>query len=873
MSEKTGVYAALLMAIVFGFTTQAQTFEEFKSQIREEYTTFEQETQQKFNDFVTKIDAEFADHLTKHFGEYTPETREKDSEIPKPKELPKAPEEIVYEASSLPFFPPEKQLAIRQGTLLPGIKKMEAVDFHTDSTDVDLLAWSMYFKSDKAMRQIQVAELTPENISEYWLKMSETNYNYLLAQLSEVKDLLNANDWAYYQLIKNFTEALLPNRHNDQVLMQWVLMNRSRYKAKIGFENNKAVLLIPSLFQIYGHDFIPFGSLNYYVLNEKANQHQISTYDFDFPEADIVVDLRLSKPFNTDAESHTRQLSFAWDGQRHFVKLNYDQAMMEFYKTVPQCDVSVYLNSVCCELTKNSVIDQFDPLLKGKSTTEAAGMLLSFVQQAFDYKTDQEVFQQEHYFFADELLYYPYADCEDRSILYVYLVKTLLKLDVIALGFPGHMATAVHFDERPDGDYFTWQNKDFVVADPTFAGAPLGMLLTQAHGKKPLLIAVDNTGAEAERAALLWVAVNKGGGYQGDKLTDVIFDKDDNAYIGGYFVNEATIGNKTLKGNGDNRDGFVAKFNAQHQLVWVTDFIGSGNDMIFNLAFTSDGQILAYGSLESELYAQDFRIEAIGAPDVFVAQISPSGQLNWMQKAGIDKLDHDANFIFSARFNSQGEKTMARLFSEAEQFGYYGLTPEPDGSALITGSFYATTGMNVHDFTAYNTAEDFDAGEALKNVNDTLIKLDYEKTIAGLFAAMQLVKANTIQIKGTQIQKVFESYNPQFIDYAGSFYNGCGKMQFLKNNSGIVTIKTNDGNSLILDKIKIDNEARIKVIKYKSGNVEVQVFSGIDVGVPGNWYPMNTIKLYKDTGDLLFDFDEDHITKKLNLKREILKKK
>lgn len=872
MKGKTGRFLGLLFSVVLSFSAYSQTFEEFKTQIREEYTSFEKETQQKFNDFVAKIDAEFADHLTRHFGEYTPETLEKEQETPKPEVLPEAPEEVVMEGSSLAYYPPVKQLAIRQGTLLPGVKKSEAVDFETDSTDVDLLAWSMYFKSDKTIGQIKVGELTPENISRYWLKMSETNYNHLLAQFSEVKDLLNANDWAYYQLVKNFSEALLPNQHNDQVMLQWVLMNRSRYKAKIGYHNDKAVLLLPSLFTIYGHDFVSFGSLNYYALNEKPSGKSINTYDFDFPEADIILDLRITKPFNTDIQPRTRQFSFAWDGQRHFVKLSYDQVMMDFYSTVPQCDVSVYLNSVCSELTKNTVENQFSTLLAGKSPTEAAGMLLSFVQQAFDYKTDQEVFQQEHYFFADELLHYPYADCEDRSILYAYLVKTLLKLDVIALGFPGHMATAVHFDEKPEGDFFSWQNSDYVVADPTFAGAPLGMLLTEVRDKKPLLILVDNPGAMSERAALLWFAVNKGGGFQGDKLTDVVFDAEDNAYIGGYFVGEATFGNEKIVGNGNNRDGFVARFNDRHQLEWVIDFTGPGNDMVFNLAFSADNQLLAYGSVESQLQAQNVSIEATGAPDVFVANISPDGQLNWMQKAGIDKLDHHTDFIFSARFNSQGEKTMARLFSEAEQFGYYGLTPEPDGSALITGSFYATTGMNVHDYTPYNTSADFDAGEALKTVNDTLVKLDYEKTIAGLFAAMQLIKANTIQIKGTQIQKVFQDHNPQFIDYAGSFYQGFGKMQFLKNNSGIVTIKTNDGNSLILDKIKIDNEARIKVIKYKSGNVEVQVFSGIDVGTPGNWHPMNTIKLYKDTGDLLFDFDEDHTTKKLNLKREILKK-
>ena len=870
MSKKTRFFVGLIFLCGFITMGQAQTFEEFKSQIREKYTSFEQETQQKFDNFVATIDQEFADHLNKHFGEYTPDKMNAELEVPKPVTIPKVDEEEVVTGNSISFFFPETQLFVRQGTLLPGIKKTEAVDFETDSIDADLLAWSMYFKSDKRMREISVGALNPENISRYWMKMSETNYNHLLAQFTEVKDLLNANDWAYYQLIKNFTRALLPDRPNDQVMLQWVLLNRSRYKAKIGYHEKRAFLMLPSLFTIYGHDYVAFERLNYYVVDDKPTQ--ISTYDFDFPEADIVMDLRITRPFNTDQQLHTTQLSFAWDGERHFVKLKYDQVMMDFYKMVPQCDIAVYLNSICCEDTKNSIINQFAPLLKGKSDVEAAGMLLSFVQQAFEYKTDEEVFHHEQYFFADELLHYPYADCEDRSVLYTYLVKTLLKLDVIGLGFPGHMATAVHFDQTPEGDFLIWKGEEFVVADPTFAGAPLGMLLTQVQGQKPQLILVSNPGADAERASLLWNMVNKGGGFQGDKLVDVLFDHQNNAYVCGYFVGKAQFGNKNISGNGENRDGFLARFNNKHQPDWITTFTGPGNDMAFNLAFSADSNLLVYGTLEEELTADGETITAIGAPDVFVAKFSRQGKLDWIQKAGIDKLDHSADFMFAARFNQIGEKTMARLFSESEQFDYYGLTAEPDGSALIKGSFFATTGMNTHDFTAYNTGANFDAGAALKNVNDTLVKMDYEKTIAGLFAAMQLLKANTIEIKGTQIQQTFKDHNPQFIDYAGNFYQGFGKMQFIKNNSGIVIIKTDDGQPLIFDKIKIDNEARIKVIKYKSGNIEVQVFSGIDVGVPGNWHPMNTVKLFKDTGDLFLDYDEDHMTKKLNLKTEILKK-
>ena len=81
--------------------------------------------------------------------------------------------------------------------------------------------------------------------------------------------------------------------------------------------------------------------------------------------------------------------------------------------------------------------------IKGKSQKDAANILIDFVQTAFEYQTDDVQFGYERPLFADETFFYPYSDCEDRSILFAHLVKDLLGLDVVLLYYPGHLATAV----------------------------------------------------------------------------------------------------------------------------------------------------------------------------------------------------------------------------------------------------------------------------------------------------------------------------------------------------------------------------------------------------------------------------------------------
>ena len=71
-------------------------------------------------------------------------------------------------------------------------------------------------------------------------------------------------------------------------------------------------------------------------------------------------------------------------------------------------------------------------------------------------------------------MFYPYADCEDRSILFSRLVRDLLRLPVLLVYYPGHVATAVAFPTEESGDYIMVDGVRYTVCDPTYIGAPVG---------------------------------------------------------------------------------------------------------------------------------------------------------------------------------------------------------------------------------------------------------------------------------------------------------------------------------------------------------------------------------------------------------------
>lgn len=849
---KTLVLVFLLLSCSFAFS---QTFDDFKKQIRDEYDTFEKETQQKFDNFVAKIDKEYSEYLLSSFRPKKQEVLKPNGAL-KPNSVPEYNETEVFEEYE-PDFKIITAYDNFQGLVYPGIKKTEAIDFTTKKINADFLGWPLYFNVDEQMSSINIQNNTPEEISRVWDEFAMVNYNHFLGQVAEVANVLNLNNWAYYQLIKECSNYLY-NNNNDRIVFQWVMLTRSRYKVRIGFQGTKLRLLVPTVFKFYDVDYITSENINYYVIDGDGNE--IITYDKDFPEADIIMNCKIDKPFNTNATKTYRDYNFNFNGNKYTVNLGYDEAMMKFYRTIPLSDLVVYFNSVASPITKTSVTEAFKPMLKDLDETEKLNLLLSFVQQAFPYKSDTYEYGEERYMFPDEVLHYLVSDCEDRSVLFAYLVKTLLGNETLIVTFPGHVATAVNTKKGSAGIWYYVDDKNYIIADPTFVGAPIGMTILQARNKQASLLKLNSGNLNTEIVDKIRNSALESGIYNSNGSHNITLDNNGNYYVFGY----------TLIDDG-KRAATIARYNDNAQMLWLKVFRGEGNTQT-NYLLAKNGNIFISGSVEKSISSDNHNITTIGAPDVFMSKIDSDGNIIWLQKAGIDKVDHSSDFLFAVKFNQDGKKIMAKLYSENEEFDHFGMEFDKQNNILFKGSFFATSGLKKYDELVLNTGEQFDIPETLYKQNVELKQNEYESTIAGLFSALNLLASYPLEIQGAEIKTTFDRYNKSFPSYASEIYNNINRMKFVKNDRGIITIKTIDGKPVLLNKISISNDSRIRIIRYKSGNVLVEVLSGIYVGNKKLWLDLNSVKLFKETGDLLLDYDSDNSVIKINLKKEILNK-
>jgi hypothetical protein len=127
--------------------------------------------------------------------------------------------------------------------------------------------------------------------------------------------------------------------------------------------------------------------------------------------------------------------------------------------------------------------------MKNRNKFERVNLLLSFIQHGIPYEADDKQFGYENYLFAEESLFYPSADCEDRSVLLCQLIKQYTGLKSIALAYPGHVTLAVNLPETVKGSYVIYEGEKYFVCDPTYIGAKCGMLMPEFEKENPEIIA------------------------------------------------------------------------------------------------------------------------------------------------------------------------------------------------------------------------------------------------------------------------------------------------------------------------------------------------------------------------------------------------
>lgn len=523
--KRFAFFICLLAALPM--VAQTDAFDQFRKQQQSQFNQFKNDQQSEFDAFRRRVNEEYAEFMRRTWAEFPAHEAEQPKEE---KEVPP----VVYEAPApAPQTTPAQQPADEPAAPVQQtpIQKEQISTLPVPQQDIQSAPIAVtpvpiviptpapapepiapVQPKEEPYKRVSIAYYgalitigfpqtdnfrlngSDENaIADGWKTLSDSKYDITVKTALDARKANALCDWAYLNMLRMACEKQY-GKGNDATLAQAFLLVQSGYRIRIGNDNGKLQLLVASLYDIYGLKYFTIDGTKFYVVSGDKNTRMHICESKYNKEKSLSMQMTQLPKFTNDP-TPKRTLS-SKKGVTAAVSVN--KNLIDFFNTYPQACFkgdyrtrwAAYANTPLDKSIQNALYPPLQKTIAGMSERQAVEILLNWVQTAFAYKYDDEVWGHDRAFFAQETLYYPYCDCEDRSILFSRLVRDLLGLDVVLLYYPGHLATAVAFNHEEKGDYLTYKNQKYVVCDPTYINAGVGRTMPGMNNQQAQVIAL-----------------------------------------------------------------------------------------------------------------------------------------------------------------------------------------------------------------------------------------------------------------------------------------------------------------------------------------------------------------------------------------------
>ena len=481
-----------VLCVVASLTANAQV-----NEFEKEFKEFTRQAKKSYTDFRNKANQEYADFMRQAWKLYLAKPA-----LPKPKdEPPVPPTPYPEEDKDTPIKDEPKPYEEVVTVVIPEPQPKPVAPIREEPQPKKNYFSFNFYQTEYKVRlddrqRFTLKKRSTNALADAWEKMANAGYNNVIRDCLELRLRYRLCDWAYLLMLQELSDSFLGKGTDESTLLTAFLYCQSGYQMRLAFGRERLYLLVASKHQIYDTIYWQIDGSYYYPLN--CQEERLEICKATFPNEQPLSLLMPELPLLVEVSAENRTLQ----SERYpHVKatINGDKNLISFFNTYPTSMLddnfctrwAFYANTPMSERMKKQLYPSLRNVIQGKSQHEAANILLNFVQTAFVYEYDDKVWGDDRAFFAEESLYYPYCDCEDRSILFSRLVRDLLGLKVLLVHYPGHLATAVCFTEQVTGDYISLNNQKFVVCDPTYIGAPVGATMSDMDNATAKVILLE----------------------------------------------------------------------------------------------------------------------------------------------------------------------------------------------------------------------------------------------------------------------------------------------------------------------------------------------------------------------------------------------
>lgn len=350
--------------------------------------------------------------------------------------------------------------------------------------------------------RFRLSGVSENEVADILSEFQKPQYDNLLYDCLEERKAHNFSDWAYYQMLLALTNKFYGTHTNEATLALGFLYSQSGYKMRYARKDNTLYMLVASQYNMFGKSYFYVDGDWYYLLEDLKEGDKLNICKAKFPkESALSLQMNTLQSF-TNSPVNERTITSLRNPDFSFT-IKSNKNSIDFYNTYP-CSytdnnfMTRWANYANTPLEKWLTDQLYPPMrekLKGLSPLDAVQQLDWWVQGKTDinhtnpnqgcflYAYDEPIWGYDRNFFGEESIFYPYNDCEDRSILLSHLVRDLVGLDVVLVYYPGHLAMAVNFPTDVPGDNIVYNGRKFTICDPTYIGSDVGETMPTMKGK------------------------------------------------------------------------------------------------------------------------------------------------------------------------------------------------------------------------------------------------------------------------------------------------------------------------------------------------------------------------------------------------------
>ncbi|MBQ8154591.1 MAG: hypothetical protein IJ069_13115 [Prevotella sp.] len=549
---KRNIIIIQLLMLVLALPVQAQNknfrqdFEAFKNKAKKEYADFRKKALAEYAQFVREAWEEFgaeppvevpkeekvmpmvtpefedetASWFTKLFG-LDKKDPQKEAERKARKEAKEAEKKAKKEAKRRKRELTNDHLAVQQVVAAPApapkqpqplAEVVPVPEKANDYMTFDVFGTQCRVRIGDNCR-IHLNGLSGDELADAIGEFSKSQYDNMLYDCLQERKNHHFSDWAYYQMLLALTDKFYGKHTNEGTLVMGFLYSQSGYKMRYAHDNSKLYILVASQYNIFKKSFFYVDGECYYLLDNIGDDTKLAICKAKFPkESPLSLQITAVQDF-TENPTLERTITSPRNPDFSFT-LKSNKNYIDFYNTYPSSYTdnnfmtrwAMYANTPLEKGITAQLYPSMREKLDGMSPLEKVQQLDWWVQGTVDvkrenpdqgcflYAFDDDVWGFDRAFFGEETFFYPYCDCEDRSILLSHLVRDLVNLDVVLVYYPGHLAMAVNFQEDVPGDYIMVDGRKFTVCDPTYVGSDVGETMPTMKDKSTTVILLQRKG-------------------------------------------------------------------------------------------------------------------------------------------------------------------------------------------------------------------------------------------------------------------------------------------------------------------------------------------------------------------------------------------